>query len=74
MKRMNRFYADKNALEKAAKYICTLKCGLCPMVVEGFHCEFKCSLETMPWKCWRYYFKHIAPMGPEAEKSGAEAG
>ncbi|MBU0483144.1 MAG: hypothetical protein KKB30_01350 [Proteobacteria bacterium] len=66
---------DENpALENAAKYICNLKCGLCPMVVEGFHCEFECSLETAPWKCWRYYFRQIALKDSKKDVSGKEAG
>jgi hypothetical protein len=64
----------KQALANAAKYICNLKCGLCPLVVEEFHCEFECSLETLPWKCWRYYFRRITPMAPATDKSDQEFG
>ncbi|MCK9293909.1 MAG: hypothetical protein M0P70_02405 [Desulfobulbaceae bacterium] len=45
------------ALEKAAKYICTIKCGLCPMVVENIPCPQECNLETLPWQCWFAYFR-----------------
>ena len=48
---------EKSALEKAAKYICTLKCGLCPMVEEGFSCKTECDTETRPWRCWVEFFK-----------------
>ncbi len=48
---------ERNALEKAAKYICTLKCGLCPMVEEGFSCPTECDTETRPWRCWVEFFK-----------------
>ncbi|MDA8165912.1 MAG: hypothetical protein M0017_12880 [Desulfobacteraceae bacterium] len=44
------------ALVKAAKYICTQKCGRCPMAVEGYRCPRECSLETVPWECWIAFF------------------
>ena len=47
------------ALENAAKYICTSKCGLCPMVVEGFKCPAECDLKTLPWQCWYKYFRDL---------------
>ena len=46
-----------NTLEIAAKYICTSKCGLCPMVVETFTCPQECHLETKAWQCWMTYFR-----------------
>ncbi len=52
--------AQKRALEKAAKYICTSKCGLCPMVVEHFSCPHRCTLRTKPWQCWLAYFTAAA--------------
>jgi hypothetical protein len=64
---------EKFALENAAKYICNLKCGLCPLIAEGFNCEFDCNLETVPWKCWRFYFRQIALKGSETGKSGKAA-
>ncbi len=73
MNQTSPFYDEIAALEKAAKYICTLKCGLCPMVVEGFCCEFDCNLETRPWKCWIFYFKQIAPKLPESERLREDA-
>lgn len=51
---------DKNAMEHAAKYICTLKCGLCPMVEEGFSCRAECGIETRPWRCWIDFFMESA--------------
>ena len=38
------------ALEKAAKKICNLKCGLCPMLEEDFSgCQVECHEEIRPW-------------------------
>ncbi len=54
------------ALEKAAKYICTSKCGLCPMVTEGFRCPKECDLDTKPWQCWFIYFREKSVEGVEA--------
>ncbi|MDF1577225.1 MAG: hypothetical protein RQ753_08160 [Desulfurivibrionaceae bacterium] len=48
---------DVALLEKAAKYICNFREGLCPMVVEGFSCKWPCSEETLPWQCWIELFK-----------------
>ncbi|WP_339135403.1 MAG: hypothetical protein WGN25_17835 [Candidatus Electrothrix sp. GW3-4] len=43
----------ERALEKAAKMICTLKCGLCPIREENFSgCPWQCTEETRPWQCW----------------------
>jgi len=47
---------DNKALEKAAKYICRVKCGLCPITEKGFECPEKCSMSTVPWRCWFIYF------------------
>ena len=49
--------ADAKALERAAKYICNLQDGLCPMAVEDFHCRSTCDSYTLPWKCWVMLFK-----------------
>ncbi len=46
-----------NALEIAAKYTCTSKCGKCPMVVEDFACPEECRIETKAWQCWMTYFR-----------------
>ena len=51
---------DRVALEKAAKYICNLKDGLCPMVVEKMLCRTVCTLNTLPWECWLTLFKERA--------------
>lgn len=48
---------DDKALEQAAKYICTTKCGLCPMMVEHFPCPGECTLDTVAWQCWISYFR-----------------
>jgi len=53
------------ALEKAAKHICTSRCGLCPNVVEQYPCPQECSLETMAWHCWQQYFLDQAEEGRE---------
>lgn len=54
---MSEYEAVSKALEKAAKYICTLKCGLCPLVVENSPCPQECDLDTPPWQCWVAYFR-----------------
>lgn len=48
---------DENAFERAAKYICTIQCGRCPMIVEKFPCPKTCDLETLAWQCWMAYFR-----------------
>jgi len=48
---------NNDALIYAAKYICTLKCGMCPMAVEKFPCPQACTLEVRPWQCWIAYFQ-----------------
>ena len=58
---------DDLVLEKAAKYICNVKCGLCPMVVEGTPCFQKCGLDTLPWQCWLFYFKELAAKAGPAD-------
>ncbi|MBU0663026.1 MAG: hypothetical protein KJ990_00630 [Proteobacteria bacterium] len=45
------------ALEDAAKYICTIKCGMCPMAVEKFTCPYTYSVEVRPWQYWIAYFQ-----------------
>jgi hypothetical protein len=52
--------SDIQALEKAAKYICNIKDGLCPMVVEKMVCRKVCPLDTLPWQCWLTHFKQQA--------------
>ena len=61
---------DDEALTKAAKYVCTLKCGRCPMIVEGFACPTKCSLSTIPWQCWLAYFKTNIQHAQASESGG----
>ena len=56
MARQRRNTAQARALERAAKYICTINCGRCPMVVEGFPCPQRCTLRTRPWQCWLAFF------------------
>jgi hypothetical protein len=48
--------SEHDALEKAAKYICNLHDGLCPMVVEKIICKSQCTMETVPWHCWMALF------------------
>lgn len=45
------------ALEDAAKYICTMNCGKCPMAVEQFPCPQTCTMDIRPWQCWIAYFQ-----------------
>jgi hypothetical protein len=47
----------EKVLEMAAKYICNLLDGLCPMVVEKHPCPANCTLATLPWHCWIDYFQ-----------------
>ncbi len=49
------------ALEKAAKIICTMKCGLCPLREENFSgCPDICTEQTRPWRCWVAYLREVA--------------
>ncbi|MCW5210924.1 hypothetical protein VU03_04265 [Desulfobulbus sp. N3] len=53
--------ASELALEKAAKMICTMKIGLCPLHEENFSgCHCTCHEEIRPWQCWVIHFKSIA--------------
>jgi hypothetical protein len=53
--------AVEKALEKAAKIICTLKCGRCPMQEENFPgCPCVCHEDIIPWQCWIMYLRAIA--------------
>ncbi|MEW6426671.1 MAG: hypothetical protein AB1568_01415 [Thermodesulfobacteriota bacterium] len=61
---------DALALEKAAKYICTLRCGRCPMVVEHFPCPRECDLDTAAWQCWVVFFRRRAAASDTAAASG----
>ncbi|WPD23239.1 MAG: hypothetical protein Q3M24_05660 [Candidatus Electrothrix aestuarii] len=46
------------ALEKAAKMICDLKSGLCPMREKRFSgCPWACTENTRPWQCWVAYLR-----------------
>ena len=56
--------AQTRALEKAAKYVCTMKCGLCPLVVEQYPCPRRCTLATKPWQCWLAYFAGLSQDAP----------
>ena len=48
------------ALEKAAKMICTLKFGLCPVQEKNFSgCPSSCHEEIVPWQCWVLHLKDI---------------
>lgn len=51
----------ETALIKAAKIICNLKCGLCPMREDSFSgCPCTCSEDIRPWQCWVAYLKEIS--------------
>jgi hypothetical protein len=46
------------ALEKAAKIICNMKSGLCPMREENFSgCPWACTEDIRPWQCWVAYLR-----------------
>ncbi|MCI5115736.1 MAG: hypothetical protein D3913_12500 [Candidatus Electrothrix sp. LOE1_4_5] len=48
------------ALEKAAKMVCNMKSGLCPIREEHFSgCPRKCTEDTRPWQCWFDYFREL---------------
>lgn len=57
-----------NTLEVAAKYICTSKCGLCPMVVEKFTCPKECAIETKAWQCWMTYLRQRSAIKNKEEQ------
>ena len=51
---------SEKALEKAAKFICNLKCGLCPLREKDFQgCPYECTEEIKPWQCWVAHFKRL---------------
>jgi hypothetical protein len=59
-------FLDEKALEHAAKKICNLQCGLCPIREEDFAgCPVTCHEEVRPWQCWVAHFRrragHAAP-------------
>lgn len=55
-------------LEKAAKYICNALDGLCPMKAERFACPTDCTLDTLPWHCWIFYFRSQETKPEHGEK------
>jgi len=49
------------ALEKAAKIICNMKVGLCPIQEENFSgCHCTCNDEVRPWQCWVAHLKSVS--------------
>jgi hypothetical protein len=49
------------ALEKAAKIICSMKCGLCPIREDNFTgCPYACTEDIRPWRCWVDHLLKIA--------------
>lgn len=51
---------DLAALERAAKFICLLKCGLCPIREPDFSgCPHECTEDVRPWQCWIHYFRNV---------------
>jgi len=49
------------ALEEAAKMICILKCGRCPLGEKTFQgCPGECNEEVRPWQCWVAHFIELA--------------
>ena len=71
MKNQTLLLSDSKALEKAAKYICNLKDGLCPMVVEKMACNALCTHDTLPWHCWLNLFKKSSAAEPNSEDETA---
>jgi hypothetical protein len=62
---------EQAAFERAVKYICTIKCGLCPMAVEKFPCPFECAEDAKPWRCWQEFFRQQATTaGDHADING----
>ena len=52
---------SERALEQAAKIICTLKCGICPIREDNFSgCPFICDEEIRPWQCWVVHLLEVA--------------
>ncbi|WP_417915597.1 hypothetical protein [Candidatus Electronema sp. JM] len=48
----------ERALEKAAKIICTLKLGCCPVQEKNFSgCPSECHENILPWQCWLVYLR-----------------
>jgi hypothetical protein len=57
-------------LEKAAKIICTMKLGLCPLLEENFSgCPSVCHEDVLPWQCWVSYLLETAADFSEKELS-----
>ncbi len=51
----------ERALEKAAKIICGLKCGLCPISEELFQgCPQVCDEQVRPWRCWVFHLRGLS--------------
>ncbi|MBU0961782.1 MAG: hypothetical protein KKD01_07760 [Proteobacteria bacterium] len=47
---------EEKALIKAAKLICNLKSGVCPMYEPDFlGCPHTCNEDIRPWQCWVSY-------------------
>jgi len=49
------------ALEEAARMICILKCGRCPLGEKTFQgCPCECNEEVRPWQCWVAHLMGLA--------------
>lgn len=49
------------ALEKAAKMICTMKLGACPLQEDNFSgCSSNCHVNILPWQCWVTHLMSIS--------------
>ncbi len=60
----------QRALEKAAKMICTMKLGLCPVVEKNFSgCPCICHEDILPWQCWVSYLLETSEEYPEKEQT-----
>ncbi|WP_417912783.1 hypothetical protein [Candidatus Electronema sp. TJ] len=51
----------ERALEKAAKIICSLQYGRCPVQEKNFPgCPTPCTEDIVPWQCWVAYLRATA--------------
>jgi hypothetical protein len=58
--RINRKKTE-HALEKAAKMICTMKLGACPLQEDNFSgCVSNCHADVLPWQCWVAHLVNIS--------------
>jgi len=65
----------ERALEKAAKMICNLQYGRCPVQEEHFSgCPSMCHEDIVPWQCWVSYLRTTATGAGERKYEAENAG